>query len=290
MSTQRMAKGIKATLPSTPGQALHAIGAKRRVRLGPKPAKPRNGAEKSVPDADPQIEIRLDTAVTAGPIQDRYDVEVVGEVLAERPIRSVSLVVDGVSRASFLFGQSASGRQSFSLVHAERETARLELTPIEIEARTDDGYVRRTAFSVAAGLNGVDVPRVVDGPVRDIQSPPLAATPVRLYVETAAFDRQGVLHVVGWSVALFRIVAINIFVDDRLVGTTEANRRGTILAEVSQPIPMLACQVSRFQQPFPTTRRPKLITVEAIDLSGTVSRTTVPVDHGADKVPGCVAC
>ena len=286
MSTQRMAKGIKATLPSTPGQALHAIGAKRRVRLGPKPAKPRNGAEKSVPDADPQIEIRLDTAVTAGPIQDRYDVEVVGEVLAERPIRSVSLVVDGVSRASFLFGQSASGRQSFSLVHAERETARLELTPIEIEARTDDGYVRRTAFSVAAGLNGVDVPRVVDGPVRDIQSPPLAATPVQLYVETAAFDRQGVLHVVGWSVALFRIVAINIFVDARLLGTTEANQPRDDIGRAYPTYPNARMSGFSFSTTISDDAAPKLITVEAIDLSGTVSRTTVPVDHGADKAPG----
>ena len=157
------------------------------------------------PDADPHIEIRLEAAVTAGPIQDRYDVEVAGEVVAERPIQSVSLVIDGVSRASFLYGQSASSRQVFSLVHAERETARLDLTPIEIEARTDDGYVRRTAFTVAAGLNGVDVPSVVEGPVRDIQSPPLAATLVRLYIETAAIDRDGVLHVVGWSVALSHI-------------------------------------------------------------------------------------
>ena len=73
-----MAKGIKATLPGTAGQALQATGAKRRARLGPKTAKPRNGAETSAPDAAPQIEIRLDAAVTAGPIQDRYDVEVAG--------------------------------------------------------------------------------------------------------------------------------------------------------------------------------------------------------------------
>jgi O-antigen biosynthesis protein len=282
-ATERLAKGIKATLPGTVGQALQATRAKRRARLEPKPAKPRNGAEKRVPDADPHIEIRLDTAVTAGPIQDRYDVEVAGEVIAERPIQSVSLVVDGVSRASFLYGQSASSRQAFSLVHAERETARLDLTPIEIEARTDDGTVRRTVFTVAAGLNGVDVPRVVDGPVRDIQSPPLAAAPVRLYVETAACDRQGVLNVVGWSVALSHSVDINIFVGDQLVGTTKPDRPRDDIGRAFPAYANARTSGFTFSTPISDEAAPDTIAVEAIDPSGARSRVTVPVDHGVIK-------
>ena len=288
--TQRLAKGINGALPGTAGRRLDATGAKAGAQLGSKNEKPRIETDKRaaspLPDADRHIDIRLDAAVTAGPIQDRYDVEVAGEVIAERPIQSVSLVVDGESRASFSYGQSAAQRQSFRLVHAEREGARLDLTPIEIEARTDDGHVSRTAFLVVAGMNGLEVPRVVEGPVRDIQAPALAITPVRLYVETAAVDRQGVLHVVGWSVALSRIVAVNIFVDAQLLGTTEANLPRD---DVGRAYPTYSnARMSGFT--FSTTisddAAPKSITVEAIDLSGALSRITVPVDHGAVQAPG----
>jgi hypothetical protein len=210
-------------------------------------------------------------------------VEVAGEVVAERPIQSVSLVIDGVSRASFWYGQSASNRQVFSLVHAERETVRLDLTSIEIEAQTDDGSVRRTAFTVAAGLNGVDVPHVEEGTFRDIQSPPLAATLVRLYVETAAIDRDSVLHVVGWSVALSHIESIKIFVGDQLVGTTMPDRPRDDIGGAFPAYANARTSGFKFSTPISEEAAPATIAVEAIDPSGARSRVIVPVDHGAIK-------
>ena len=53
-------KASRRALPGTAGQALHASGAKRQARLAPKPAKPRNAAQKRPPDTDPHIDIRLD--------------------------------------------------------------------------------------------------------------------------------------------------------------------------------------------------------------------------------------
>ena len=290
-STQRLANGIKGgALPGTSGRRPDAIGAKARAQLGPRHEKPRIEADKWVasplPDGDPRIVIRLDEAVAAGSMQDRYDVEVVGEVVAERPIQSVSLVVDGESRASFSYGQSDAHRHSFRLVHAEREGARLDLTPIEIEARTDDGYVSRTAFKVAAGLNGLEIPRVVEGPIRDTQAPALAITPMRLYIETAAFDRQGVLHVVGWSVALSRIAAINIYVDSQLLGTTEANLPRDDIGRAYPTYSNARMSGFTFSTTISDDAVPELITVEAIDLSGTLSSITVPVDHSAVEAPG----
>ena len=289
-STQTLAKGLKVPLPGTAGRRRNAIGAKAQAQLGSKPEKPQIGADKRVAsplrDADPHIEIRLDATVSGGSIQDRYDVEVVGEVVAERPIQSVSLVVDGESRAWFLFGQFAASRQTFRLVHAERESARLDFTPFEIEARTRDGYVRRTAFTVAAGLNGLEAPRVVEGPVRDTQSPALVITPLRLYIETAAFDQKGVLHVAGWSVARSRIVAINIFVGDQLVGTTEPNRPRDDVARAHPAYSNARMSGFTFSTANSGEAAPKSIAVEAIDLYGALSRVIVPVDHGLIKAPG----
>ena len=109
----------------------------------------------------------------------------------------------------------------FRLVLAEREDLRPELTSFDIAARSRDGHERRVGFQIATGRDDLQAPHVVEGPVCEGSLSAQVIAPVLLYVETAAVDPTGVLHVVGWSVAVTQIVDIKIFVGEHRVGSAQ---------------------------------------------------------------------
>jgi O-antigen biosynthesis protein len=270
--------------PKSGGRAAPAPRSRKSASVGPaQPAfaqGPDDAVASGLPDADHRIDIRLDGAVTAVSIQDRYDIWIAGLVAASRPIEAVSLVVDGEVRSSCLYNRAAENRRVFRLGLFEREVLRGDLTAFEVVARTRDGHEGRAAFAIATGRDDPDGPRVVEGPVCEVSSPANALAPVLLYTETAAVNHAGELRVAGWSIALTQIVAINVFAGDRRIGAAE---RGLLRDDIARSFPAYPdSHMSGFAffKPLPEGAAPDAIAVEVIDLSGSVSRARVPVAPG----------
>ena len=222
----------------------------------------------------------MDRAITAGWTRNRHDLALTGLVVAERPIEAVRLIVKGKVMALALYGRDAGTRQVFTLNLARRKDLKLRPTSFEIAVRTRDGHERRTAFTVATDPNDPGVARFVKGPVSDHSLPAEGSTPVLLYVETAIVDRTGVLHVSGWSVALTRIVTVQVFVGGQRVGFVKLGHPRDDVASAYPGYANAGLSGFKLSEALPEGEAPNSIAVEAIEFSGAVNRVVVPVELG----------
>ena len=213
-------------------------------------------------------------------MNNRFDVSIAGLVVAEEPIEAVSLVVKGEVRASCLFNGAGGSPQVFRLVLAEREDLRPELTCFDVAVRSRDGHERRVAVQIATARDASRAPHVVEGPVCEGSLPAQVVAPVLLYVETAAVDQTGVLHVIGWSVALTQIVDIKIFVGEQRIGSAQPGLLREDIARAFPAYPDAHVSGFTFSKALPEGAVPDSIAVEVMDLSGSASRIMVPVEFG----------
>jgi O-antigen biosynthesis protein len=234
----------------------------------------------SPPNPGSQIDIQLGRTITAGPMRDRHDIALIGLVTAEQPITAVSLIVADEVRAISLYGPAAGSQQAFRLVLAQNKDLALGLTSFDVVVRTRDGHERRTAFKVATDQNEPRTARVVAGPVCELPLPPSVSIPVLLDVELAGVDRNGILHVTGWSAALAQIVVIQVFVGEQRVGSAQLGPLREDIAATYPAYPNARMSGFTLSAAVPEGTPPKSVAVEAIDLSGAVSRVVVPIEFG----------
>ncbi len=241
---------------------------------------PDEQAAPSSPSAESRIDIQLDRAITIEWLHNRRDIELTGLVVAEQPIEAVSLIVKREVKALALYSRAAS-RQAFRLNLAQRQDVALGMTNFEVEARTQDGQSHRTAFKIATDPENPRAARVMDGPVGELPTSVKALVPILLSVELAAVDQSNVLHVRGWCVALTQIVAIQILIDDQMVAAPRLSQTRDDIAAIYQNYPNARVSGFSSSQVLPAGTSPLSITVEAIDLTGSVNRVIVPVEFGA---------
>lgn len=227
-----------------------------------------------------QMDIRLNGSITSGVILGRYDITVTGQVIADQPVEKVSLVVDDETRAFCLYGKDAGDRQLFVLTLAQRKGAEADLTSFDIVARTKAGHEQRTAFRIFNEPENPRAARLVDGPILDLSLGKGALTPIMLYVERAAIDLNGALHVEGWCVALTQIVAVQVLVGGhRRVVRQFSQIRGDIAAAFAA-YPNAGSSGFIFAEALPGIGEMASVTVEAIDLKGSAIHVVIPVEAG----------
>ncbi|MBV9252267.1 MAG: glycosyltransferase [Acetobacteraceae bacterium] len=271
-------EAFPTTVRTSPVEALMS-GTTHKLR-------PETRAGMTEREAGPEVEILLDSTVAAGWMHNRLDLAVSGLVAAAHPVESVSLEVKGETKALALYSRTTGGQQVFRLDFAQRKELCEDRTSFDIVARTADGEEHRAAFTVAIDRNGPKIARLIEGPVSDLSLVAKSVTPVLLYVEKAAVDRQGVLQLVGWSIAHTQIVAVQVFIGDDRVGSA---RLGQLRNDIAAEYPAYPnAQLSGFtlSSALPGGTIPDSIAVEVIDLSGAVNRVVIPVELApATRVP-----
>ncbi len=229
-------------------------------------------------DRGPRIDIQLSPAIIAGPMHGRFDIALTGLILAEQPVAAVSLIVDGEVRAFSLYGRPARSQQVFRLDLAQKKHLATDLTIFEVAARTGDGREDRAAFKIVADRSDPRLVRVIHGPVCLLPMPPKSIIPVLLYVELAAIDRHGVLHVSGWAAALTQLAAVHVLIGTKQVGSARLGGERDDIAATYPSYPNVRLSGFTLSVPLPEGAVPQSIGVEAIDLSGSVSHVVVPVE------------
>lgn len=231
---------------------------------------------------DPAIDIQLDRMVTAGFIYGRYDLVIAGFALADDFVRSVSLIVGGRTAAQALFDRTSGPQQVFQLSLAQKASCDVSRTSFEIAVRTQGGREQRTPFAIAADPGDPRTAETVEGPVCELPPPAKALARVLLYVERAVFDVKGVLHVCGWSVAHANIVAVQIFIGDRRLGSAQLGEPRDDIAMKYSAYPNARASGFRYSGVLEKGGPPPSIIVEAIDFSGSVIRVAVPTELGSE--------
>jgi len=213
-------------------------------------------------------------------MNDRHDIVISGLVTAEQPIEAVSLVLQGEVKAFALYPWGVDGTQQvFRLGLAQRRDLYKDTTTFEIVARTRDSYEDRAAFTIAADPNDPRIVQITAGPVSDAQLTVERSAPVLLYVETAAVDSDGVLHLVGWAVARTQILAVQVFIDDQRIGSAQLGQIRDDIAAAYPTYPNARPSGFMLSSRLPDDNVPEHVAVEAIDLSGSVNRIVVPIDR-----------
>ncbi|MFO1026580.1 MAG: glycosyltransferase family 9 protein [Acetobacteraceae bacterium] len=182
------------------------------------------------PDATPPAAVALAPVIEVfpnvfgGPARDRFDVTIMGRVIAQVPIESIRLEYDGNIISTTTYGEAetvaeviaADGtpaqQQSFQF-NIGRKLAGLPADcTFEIIARGPDGM--ETAVPLVIGLTpGTPRPiNVISAPVPTEPNPDRRASHGILQLECACIDSQGVLVAGGWAVGFEPIEAVQISV------------------------------------------------------------------------------
>jgi ADP-heptose:LPS heptosyltransferase/GT2 family glycosyltransferase len=253
-----------------------------RLRVMEEPTEQTSAASER--DRSPPIEIKLDSRITSGLIRDRHDILLTGEVATDQPIETISLVVGAQVRAFYLYGRGERGRQIFMLTLAQRISADARSTSFEIVAKTQTGGQGHASFQIDAETNNFQGVRLVEGPICVLAPQERALIPILLYVEKAAVDLNRVLHVEGWSTGLNQIVTVQVLIGERRFVVDQSCQIRDDIASVYPGYPNARLSGFRLSEALSGGDLPDSVSVEVIDLQGSMSCATVPVEFGV--VPG----
>jgi ADP-heptose:LPS heptosyltransferase/GT2 family glycosyltransferase len=230
--------------------------------------------------AGPIADIRLHPGVTAGLIHNRYDVIVTGIATADKPIEAISLDFKDEVTALALYPPTAGNQQIFRLGLSQLRSSCEQTFPVQISVKTSEGHEHKVSFVLARDQVNPSVVRVVSGPISELPLQAKAFPPLLLYVETAAMDETGLLHVIGWAIAHAQIIAVQVLLDEERLGSAQFGHRRDDIADAYPGYLNARLSGFSFFKQLSKDAFPDAIFVEAIDLSGAVCRVSVPVEIG----------
>ena len=241
-----------------------------------------------------QILIEIDPVVSAGFINNRYDLEVRGWVVASSPVEEVALLhADAVaSRVQYgpprpsqritLGDDTVVTRHVFALSLPRSRTAASGACDITLVVRTANGGTHRQAYTLAIDPLLPTQVRVQSGPTRPSADYGGELTPVILFVERAALDDSGYLQLVGWSVSLSPLVAVQVFVGEERVSSPRLGTRRDDVANVFPSYPNALHAGFLLSTPLvDETRTATAIRAQAICADGFAHEVVVPLERVA---------
>ena len=236
------------------------------------PAPP--GAISGVP-----IGIQLSPLVMVGIIHNRQDLVVSGLATAEQPITGVSLLFESEVRALALYPRLGGRQQAFQLSLVQRNDLIQNPVTFEVLAQIASGEATRSSFMIAIDRDDPRSAHVIEGPIieRPIIDKPVP--PILLYVEVATIERGRVLHVRGWCVAQTQIVTIRVLANEQRLGIAQYGQLRDDIAAAFPTYPNSQKSGFTLTSEVGEGKAPEFVVVEAIDLSGSVNRVTVPLHN-----------
>jgi ADP-heptose:LPS heptosyltransferase/GT2 family glycosyltransferase len=187
---------------------------------------------KPTPAHTAKVMLDIDPAVTAGFINDRYDVLVRGRVVANQPVESVTLLRDGAVVSLVGFGTTAETGPRQHAFHVNVPLGRKEATghcKCFLTVKLTNGEVHEQYYEfVLDGAAGAPVS------IRSGRTLPMSAyanlrPAIILYVERAVLDDSGRLQLIGWAVSQNPMATIRVFLGDELVeGVRVGGRRDDV--------------------------------------------------------------
>ena len=260
--------------------------------------KPRKSQPEKAAALPPVIVIEANPAVSGGFLHGRFDVVIRGRVISASPAEEIALHMDGaiVTAAQYgdpehaapaLLPDGTRARQRafhFSVPRPQHEVS--GPCDVTIVARTADGDTHAQAFALAVAPHDPNPVTLLSGPIQNMETSAGIRPPVVVYIERAALDEDGNLHVHGWAIALTTLVAVQIFADDERVSTARLGGFRDDVAGVYPAYPNASTSgFSLSMQLSDEHRHATAIKAQAISLFGFAHEILVPLE----RLPGRIA-
>jgi len=194
----------------------------------PPPAAAGSG-EDAAPSVAPIIFIEIDSSVSGGYINNRFDITVRGRAMSAVPIEEIRLQIGDWVTSLASYGQperamacvlpdGRPGRQrTFQFNLPRPGNSAPDRCLFAIVARTDDDIEHAETFEIAIDPAAADTVAVVSGPTGSALTFGAARPHAVIYIERGTIDAHGVLSVHGWAVSLGPILALRIFAGDKRI-------------------------------------------------------------------------
>ncbi|HTC08518.1 MAG TPA: glycosyltransferase family 9 protein [Acetobacteraceae bacterium] len=241
-----------------------------------------------------QVLIEIDPSVSAGFINNRYDLEVRGSVVASSPVEEVALLHADAVASRVQYGPPRPSqrivlgdgvivtRHVFTLSLPRSRTSARGTCDIALVVRTASGGTHRQAFALAIDPLLPTQVRVQSGPTRPSADYGGELTPVVLFVERAALDDSGYLQLVGWAVSLSPMVAIQVFAGEERVSSPRLGTRRDDVANVFPSYPNALHSGFLLSTPLrEEMRTAATIRAQAICADGFAHEVVVPLERVA---------
>jgi len=279
--------------PSNPLLHYLRVGAARgfKTRRDPNDAIP-PGSKKGPTAADrsarPPFLVALESVGVLGGSDGASHISIGGWALATGPIAEIAVTFQGqvVSRAHYglprpdigrLYPDRAGAdRSGFILAFDLPDSARGTVEPV-MTVRTATGESGRRPLQIEIPPQQVEAP-VID-PLDPEREPDAGSPPIRLTIDAARVDPNGILHVEGWIVCVVQIESVSVFLGDVPIGEAEFGRTRADIEKRHPEYPnarfsgfALAADVGRYGPGV------KMITVRARARCGISEGATAPID------------
>ncbi len=247
-----------------------------------------DGVLTSAPDATAALRIEVERATQAGFLHGRQDLWVRGRVSAAEPVEQIALRIGRQELSRIVPGRTGTAVAGPDGTIVTQHAFTFCLSRLVAEARapcrfavvatTPSGSVAET-FTVAPEHDGEGAASVVvAGPTVQADAPGAARAPILLYVERAGIDADGVLHVMGWALSGARIVTIQVFGADRLIGGAQLGRsRGDVAAAYPDWPNAGSSGFLLTARPPDALRNLSHLRIEAVSLNGSTHEVIRPV-------------
>ena len=245
-----------------------------------------------------QILIEIDPNVSAGFINNRYDLEVRGWVVSSSPVEEVALLHEDTVTSRVQYGPPAPSariklpdgttvtRHVFTLLLPRLRSAAVGPCDIAIDVRTADGQTHREYFSLTIDPLLPTQVRVQSGPTRSSADYAGELPPVVLFIERAALDPTGYLQMVGWAVSMATLVAIQVFAGEERVSSPRLGTRRDDVAGVFPSYPNALQSGFILSTPLNETAwAARTIRAQAICADGFAHEIVVPLERVARAAP-----
>jgi ADP-heptose:LPS heptosyltransferase/GT2 family glycosyltransferase len=252
--------------------------------------------------ATPRITISLEPLAPASRVANRHDFLIRGRVVSAAPIEEISLFHEDVRVGQVLFGKAeksapavlADGKvgvqPSFMFNLPVTHPAHVTNCDFTVLARTFDGEVEVAAFVLERDIENPHRGVVTAGPTA-INSFETGLPPATIvYTEHASVDPDGRLQVHGWAVSRNKLVTIQVLVDEERIG---AAALGAVRDDVASAHPSYPnARIGGFTlsiQLGARARAAKRVHTQAINVTGSLQETVLPIERTARRAGGAAA-
>jgi ADP-heptose:LPS heptosyltransferase/GT2 family glycosyltransferase len=245
-----------------------------------------------------RILIEIDPNISAGFINQRYDLEIRGWVVATSPVEEVTLCLGDtvVSRMQYgapgptarvaLLDGTPVTRHVYTLTLPRPRSEAGGPCTISITARTTSGQTRTETYQLAVNPLVPTQVRIESGPTRPIAGYGGELAPVVLFIERAALDASGYLLLVGWVVSLGTVVAIQVFAGEERISAPKLEQRRDDVGTVFPAYPnALHAGFTLATALTETAQRATTLRAQAISADGFMLEVVVPLEMVALLAP-----
>jgi ADP-heptose:LPS heptosyltransferase/GT2 family glycosyltransferase len=202
---------------------------KRRSPSGRRASRDTKDAVKTnAASAASQVQVDIDPGITAGFIHDRYDIQVSGRVVANRPVENVTASLDNVAvgRVTYATSDEPTDHQYiFSINLPMRRSVMRRQCICLFTVRLTTGETHEARYELAVDPTGAMPVSILSGRTQSAAEYIGMQAPVLLYVERTALDDDGRLQVFGWAVSQRSLATVQVLVNDLGIDNVRVGER-----------------------------------------------------------------